>query len=110
MIFDRWPKTGKERLLKDCKNFNSSVHEIVSFDASKLYTSVNTTRVISEILKIIYKNPSNFFKEKDINGRLLPFPKRANLRNFMHSVLLNFNTFESQIGSSGLAMGSPEQF
>jgi hypothetical protein len=24
----------------------------------------------------------------------------------MHSVLLNFNTFESQIGSSGLAMGS----
>ena len=81
------PKQVKERLLKDCKNFNSSVHEIVSFDASKLYTSVNTTRVISEILKIIYKNPSDFFKEKDENDRLLPFPKRANLRKFMHSVL-----------------------
>ena len=38
-------------------------------------------------------------------------PDRADLRKFMHGVLLNYNTFSTQIGTfkqrSGLSMGSP---
>ena len=104
------PHMFKEKFLPKCKNFDSDKYEILSFDATKLYTSVNTNRVISEILKIIYKNPTVYFKDKDEDGRPLPHPERANFRKFMHNVLLNFNTFESQLGifkqRSGLAMGS----
>ena len=61
-------------------------------------------------MKIIYKNPTDYFKDKDEDGRPLPHPERANFRKFMHNVLLNFNTFECQLGifkqRSGLAMGS----
>ena len=104
------PKIFKERFLQDCPKFDEKIHEIVSFDAKSLYTSINTTRVISEILKTIYKNPSLYFTDKDENNKLLPFPTRSNLRKFMHEVLLNYNKFECQLGIfkqiSGLAMGS----
>ena len=104
------PKMFKERFLKDCDKFDEKIHQIISFDAKSLYTSVNTDRVISEILKIIYKKPALYFKDKDENGRTLPIPERSNLRKFMHNVLLNHNTFECQLGifkqRSGLSMGS----
>ena len=97
--------------MPDSLKFNSEIHEIVSIDAKQLFTSINVNRTISHILKVIYKNPSNFFKEKDENNQLLPFPERSDLRKFMHGVLLNFNTFHTQIGTfkqrSGLSMGSP---
>ena len=68
-------------------------------------------RTISHILEIIYKTPESFFKEKDENNNLLPFPERTDLRKFMHDVILNYNVFHTQIGTykqrSGLAMGSP---
>ena len=54
--------------MKDIDKFDNNLHEIVTFDATSLYTSINTNRVISEILKIIYKNPGEFFKDKDENG------------------------------------------
>ena len=99
-----------DKFLPNCKNIDHNRYEILSFDATKLFTSVNTTRVISEILKIIYKNPAEYFKDKDVDGRPLPFPERSNLRKFMRNVLLNYNTFECQLGifkqRSGLAMGS----
>ena len=68
-------------------------------------------RTISHILEIIYKSPDTFFKEKDEFNKLLPYPERADLRKFMHGVLLNYNIFNTQTGTykqrSGLAMGSP---
>ena len=68
-------------------------------------------RTISHILEIIYKTPESFFKEKDENNNLLPFPERTDLRKFMYDVILNYNVFHTQIGTykqrSGLAMGSP---
>ena len=100
----------KERILADSEKFDEQIHEVLSFDAKRLFTSVNTTRVISEILKIIYKNPGLYFQEKDVDGRLLPFPERSNLRKFLHNVLQNFNVFECQLGifrqRSGLSMRS----
>ena len=76
------PKTFKERFLKDIDKFDNNLHEIVTFDATSLYTSINTNRVISEILKIIYKNPDKFLKDKDQNGRPWPFLDRANFLKF----------------------------
>ena len=90
------PKTFKERFLPDCKKFDIRKHEIITLDAKSLYTSINTNRVISEILKKIYRNPAAFFKDKVENNRPLPF--RANFRTFLHSVLTEFNTFECQLG------------
>jgi hypothetical protein len=102
--------TFKERFLKDIDKFDYNLHEIVTFDATSLYTSINTIKVISEILKIIYKNPGEFFKDKDENSRPLAFPDRAYFRKFLHNVLINYNSFESQIGifkqRSDLAMES----
>ena len=63
------PHMFQEKFQPKCKNFDSDKYEILSFDATKLYTSVNTNRVISEIFKIIYKNPTDYFKDKDENGR-----------------------------------------
>ena len=97
--------------MPDSLKFNSKIDEIVSIDAKQLFTSINVNRTISHILKVIYKNPSKYFNEKDENNQLLPYPERSDLRKFMHGVLLNFNTFRTQIGTfkqrSGLSMGSP---
>ena len=61
-------------------------------------------------MKIIYKNPTDYFKDKDEDDRPLPYPERANFQKFMDNVLLNFNTFECQLSifkqGSGLAMES----
>ena len=105
------PKKFKDRFLPDSLKFDPNLHEICLIDAQKLFTSINVNRTISHILKIIYLKPSNYFKEKDENNNFLPVPDRADLRKFMHGVLLNYNTFSTQIGTfkqrSGLSMGSP---
>ena len=55
------PNKFKDKFLPNCKKFDEKNYEILSFDAKKLFTSVNTDRVISEILKIIYKKPRSIF-------------------------------------------------
>ena len=81
----------KKRFLADSKKYDENIHGLIVFDAKRLFTSINTTRTISEILKIVYKNPNLYFKEWDEDGHLLPFPDRSNLRKFLHNVLQNFN-------------------
>ena len=80
------PKKFKERFLPDSLKFDPKKHEIITIDACKLFTSINVNRTISHILEIIYKTPESFFKEKDKNNNLLPFPERSDLRKFMHDV------------------------
>ena len=80
------PKKFKERFLPDGLKFDPKKHEIITIDACKLFTSINVNRTISHILEIIYKTPESFFKEKDENNNLLPFPERSDLRKFMHDV------------------------
>ena len=61
-------------------SFDSSKHVVVSFDATKLYPSVNVNRVLTLILKLLYKYPEYYFpKEFDFEGNLLPKPERENV-------------------------------
>ena len=82
-----YPKQFKERLLADIPNFNPDIHTIVSFDAVSLYTNVNTNRVVSNVLDSIYKSPDLYFREKDDERQLLPYPCRSNFRIFIQNVL-----------------------
>ena len=59
------PKDMKRKFLPDSKNFAQNQHEVVSFDAKKLFTSINTNRVISEIVIIIYRNSVKYFIDKN---------------------------------------------
>ena len=97
--------------LADIPKFNPDIYTIVSFDAVKLYTNVNTNRVVSLVLDTIYKSPDLYFKEKNDEGVLLPFPSRSNFRIFIQNILKNFNISENNLGffrqKGGLAMGSP---
>ena len=102
---------AKQRLLAEISKFDPKIHTIVSFDATKLYTNVNTTRVLSHVLDTFYKSPDIYFLEKDEFGKRLPIPSRSNFRIFMQNVLKNYNIFENNLGYyrqiGGLAMGSP---
>ena len=75
-----------------------------------MYPSINITKTINYILTAIYRNPRNFFKEKDPQGRLLPYPTREQFKLFLLGVLSDFNYFETQIGIfkqiQGVQMGS----
>jgi hypothetical protein len=51
------PAKFEERLLADLPNFDPEIHTIVSYDAVKLFTNVNTNRVVSHDLDTIYKSP-----------------------------------------------------
>ena len=105
------PSKAKQRLLADISKFDPKIHTIVSFDATKLYTNVKTTRVLSPVLDTMYKSPDIYFLEKDEFGKRLPIPSRSNFRIFMQNVLKNYNIFENNLGYyrqiGGLAMGSP---
>ena len=57
----------KEVFMKDRVKFDHNLHEVLSFDASSLYTSINVPRVISYILDIIYQDPETYFNETITN-------------------------------------------
>ena len=77
-----------------------------------MYPSINITKTINYILTAIYRNPRNFFKEKDPQGRLLPYPTREQFKLFLLGVLSDFNYLETQIGIfkqiQGVQMGSSQ--
>jgi hypothetical protein len=69
--------------------FDSCKHVTVSFDATKLYP--NVTRVLSFILKLLYKNQENSFpKEYDSEGNPLPTPKRDKFLKLLNDTLTKF--------------------
>jgi hypothetical protein len=90
------------------------VSQIISFDAQKLYTSVNTELAIKEICSLVYKNPKKYFKidpdEKNNFGQKTKIPPIRVFQNFLYHILLNFNSFSTVAGyykqTSGLSMGS----
>ena len=104
------PAKFKERLLADLPKFDPEKHTIVSYDAVKLFTNVNTNRVVSHVLDTIYKSPDLYFKEKDEKGNRYPIPSRSDFRIFMQKVLKDFNVCQNNLGYyrqiGGLAMGS----
>ena len=104
----------KAALLNHRYKFNHLEHEICSYDAQSLYTNINVNRVISYILDIIYKNPTEFFNETDIDeeGNIidLDYPPREIFQRFFHDTLLKFSSFSTVSGYykqiQGLSMGS----
>ena len=57
----------KNEFLLNRHKFDPRIHEISSYDAQSLFTSINVNRVLSYILKIIYEDPKSYFSEKSEN-------------------------------------------
>ena len=79
--------------------FDKNLHEVVSFDINQMYPSINIPKTVDYILTAIFRNPRNFFKDKDRTGQLLPHPTREQFKLFLLGVLSDFNYFETQIGT-----------
>jgi len=107
-------KQFKSYFLETRTKFDPSIHEIITIDAHKLYTSVNLELVITEIIKEVYKNPTHFFKidpnEKTNTGFCTKIPTKIIFRNFLYQILTKFNNFSTVTGFyrqiEGLSMGS----
>ena len=84
----------------------TNFYEVVSFDATSLFTSINVPRVVDYIIGKIYENPDIFFGEDNLDN----FPPQLILKEFMLGVLLKFSAFTTLNGfyrqTEGLAMGS----
>ena len=80
--------------------------EVISIDATSLFTSINVPRVVEYIIEKIYENPENFFGENNLHS----YPPRIIFQEFMIGVLLKFSAFSTINGyyrqNEGLAMGS----
>ena len=107
-------KEFKNYFLKTRNNFDASIHEIISIDATKLYTSVNVEMAITEIIEEIYKSPNDFFKinpnEKTNTGFTTKILPKITFKNFLYHMIIKFNLFSTVGGfyqqTDGLSMGS----
>ena len=96
-------KSFKKRFLAEKQKFDETLHQVVCYDIKQMYPSVNITRVVSYILKVIFKNPKSFFTpEKDAKGYTLPIPTRAEFKLFLLAVLkdFNFSTHKLELSNS----------
>ena len=65
-----------------------------------MYPNINITEVVNYIIIEIFRNPKAYFTpEKDAKGYTLPFPTKAEFKEFLLSILKDFNLFTSQIGT-----------
>ena len=104
-------KSFKKRFSVEKQKFDKNLHQLVCFDIKQMYPSVNITRVVSYILKVIFRNPKSYFTpKKDAKGYTLPIPTRTEFKLFLLGVLKDFNYFDSQVGTfkqlKGIQMGS----
>ena len=99
-------KEFKERFCAMKDKFNPLIYEVVSFDATALYTNIDIKRTVNFILDHIYRNVEDFFPVTEDTPRA---PPRLLTEKFFMNVLLKFNSFETLNGFykqiSGAAMG-----
>ena len=99
-------KSFKEQFCAIKEKFNPQIHEVVSFDATALYTNIDVKRTVKYILKEIYQNVLDYFPISD--DAPVPPPKMLT-EKFMMEILLKYNNFETLNGfysqRSGVAMG-----
>ena len=84
-------KQFKEKFLKDIMKFDPKLHDVISYDAVSLYTSVNVERTVNYIFDIIYTDPVKFFPESEKTIKtgnsekvvLLKPPQRSLLKRFL---------------------------
>ena len=91
--------------------FDPSKHEIVSFDITKMFPSINLSMLIPKICDIIYESLEFYFNEElKKDGTKCDFPPREIFQNLMTQGLQYFTAFATQINFyrqlSGCAMGS----
>ena len=100
----------KNKFMLQKTKFRELEHEIVSFDINSMYPSINITKVANYIITAVFRDPRNFFKERDNTGRLLPHPTKEQFKLFLLGVLSDFNYFETHDGIykqiQGVQMGS----
>ena len=100
----------KNKFMLQKAKFRQQNHEIVSFDINSMYPSISIPKVVSYIITAVFRNPRDFFKEKDNTGRLLPHPTKEQFKLFLLRVLSDFNYFETHNGIykqlHGVQMGS----
>ena len=107
-------KNLKKYFLETRDSFDINIHDIISIDAQKLYTSVNAKLVINEIIKVVYNSPETFFNldpnDQTNFGGTTKIPTRTVFRNFLYQILIEFNIFSTVVGHfkqiDGLSMGS----
>ena len=84
----------------------SKFHEVVTFDAISLFTSINVPRVVDFIIDKIYANPEQYLPENDVQN----VPKKNIFKEFLTGVLIKFSAFSTLNGyyrqKEGLSMGS----
>ena len=100
-------KIFKEKFSMSRHKFNLTQHEIASFDAVQLYTSVNVEKVVDYIITTIFKNPELYFKEgtkifKDKDNKndkgteeQIPYPTEDIFRKILINTLIEFNCFST---------------
>ena len=94
------------KFLNEVKNINWEEYSIFSLDATSLYTNVNVTKSIEILASWIFSRgrQSIFPKNKEFRSM-----KKTDFIEFMNSLLLEFNIFESHLGwhqqTYGLPMG-----
>ena len=81
-------RTFKERLCEVKHKYNLNEHEICSFDACSLFTSINVVRTVDYITNKMYNNIEQFFPVSDETPE--PPPKIL-FRNFFLQVLVEFS-------------------
>ena len=99
-------KKFKEKFCATKDLFNPDIHEVISYDASQLFTSINVKRTIKYIIRKIYRDTQTFFPISDETP--LPPPKPL-LEQLFLDVLLKYNSFQTLNGfyrqKMGVAMG-----
>jgi len=99
-------KKFKEKFCAISDQFNPRIHEVISYDASQLFTSINVKRTVTYIVRQIYRDTQTFFPITDETP--IPPPKHLMEQLFL-DVLLKYNSFETLNGfyrqRMGVAMG-----
>ena len=99
-------KAFKERFCAIKDKFNPLIHEVVTFDATALYTNIDIKRTVNFILNHIYQNVDDFFPITENTPRA---PPRLLTEKFFMNILTKFNSFETLNGfykqTSGASMG-----
>jgi hypothetical protein len=81
-------------------------HEVVTFDAVSLFTSINVPRVVDYIIEKIYLEPLRYFSEDNETN----YPPERIFKKFMINVFIKYSAFWTLNGfyreKTGLSMGS----